>query len=149
MIIEIENYKGWEIRFNTDAETFECDIDDSRSVKKSYSAIKNFISAWVKENQTFRQFKIQYKPDSWRESKILTVVGKHGNGNLLTKDKDGKTEQLSTYNHSDYMLYDEKNEPLWAELAELSKEHDVIRAKEKSVRAKFHIVEVKEFAKSL
>jgi len=112
----IEIYKGFEIRFDTDNETFTCDIDDSRSVKKSYAALKNFIRDWAKTNETFKKFKVQGIPgNSWKDEAEITIIGKHGNGNLLYKEGD-KTSQLSGYERKHYMVVNRDNDFLHSKL---------------------------------
>lgn len=142
----IENYKGFEIRFDTDRETFLCDIDYERSIKKSYAAIKKFISDWSKENQNFNKFKIESTPKG-REKERLTVIGKHGNGSLTVLDSDGKSKQLSKYDFDDYMLVDEANKTYWDELNELSKRRDDLNTVEKNIKSKFTVKTVKEYIK--
>lgn len=129
MKTEIDNYRGYEIRFDTYNETFECDIDDSRSVKKSYATIKKFIDEYIKENNEFKPFKIVPNPLEWHvKEQSAMVTG-------LRKDKayqielaDGNKQQLSTYDESKYWVSTpeiiaeiEKVKPVLAEIKRLEK----------------------------
>jgi hypothetical protein len=145
MKIEIEKYKGFEIRFDTEKETFECDIDDSRSVKKSYSAIKKFITDWIKDNEVFKPFKIQGIPDSYASKEIKTIIGKHGNGNLIYKDKYDKIQQLSVYDFKNYMLVNKENDQFYILLDQIQSERDVINKRQKELESKFIVKTVKDY----
>lgn len=149
MQIVIETYKGFEIRFDIDRETFLCDIDDERSVKKSYSAIKKFIADWVKENQVFRKFKVESIPSSYNSSKTLTIIGKHGNGNLIAIDENGKNKQVSAYEFDRYMLVDSENEKNWAILSQLENQQKGISQKIQQHYSNFKIIKLKDIVKDL
>lgn len=134
MEIEIENYKGFEIRFNTEKETFVCDIDDPKSVKKSYSALKKFINEFVKDNQTFKPIHLIRDPnDVFTKGKEITITGKRQDGRLIYKE-DGKQRQLSQYDEKRYILKLEANTQYLKELDELAEER-IILLKNLSERA--------------
>ncbi len=105
MITEVDNYRGYEIRFDTNYETFLCDIDDARSVKKSYSAIKKFIDEYIKENNEFKPFKIIPNPiDSWGDMKPATVIGVRKDKSYQIETADGTKKALSNYDEKKYWI---------------------------------------------
>ena len=53
MNIEITNYRGYAISFNTEKETFLSDIGNDGSEKKSFAATKKAIDEYIKDNQVF------------------------------------------------------------------------------------------------
>jgi len=115
MITEVDNYRGYEIRFDTNNETFRCDIDDSRSVKKSYTAIKTFIDEWLKDNANFKKFKVICNPLSMYGGKAGTIIGQRKDGRYYLETPSGVKEQVSDYNLKDHwILTDEVAEALKA-----------------------------------
>lgn len=153
MEIEIENYRGYEIRFNTDRETFVCDIDDERSVKKSFSAIKKFIDDFIKENNTFKEFKIIRAIDgSWGKYGIITIIGIRKDGRLIGQQGEDKF-QMSDYDLSYYVLYDPKNDSIRDDLKKLDDEFEDFRkeyiSKKKYLQSKVNEVSLKDYKQQL
>lgn len=143
MKTEVDNYRGYEIRFDSDNETFECDIDDSRSVKKSYSAVKKFLDDFIKDNSEFKPFKIECIPNRYNGKKgVIEVIGIRKDGRFIIKNGD-KQEQLSSYDIEKYMLFNPDNSTYWHELKECESQIDKIREIIKQIEAKFKIVTLK------
>ena len=70
--VTIENYKGFEISFDTYNEKFTFSINDDNFSKLSYSACKTKINSYLKENQNFKSFKVRRKSNL---NTILEIVG--------------------------------------------------------------------------
>jgi|GEM_PF-4975001 hypothetical protein len=139
---EVDNYRGYEIRFDTEKETFECDIDDSRSVKKSYSSIKLFIDEYIKDNHEFKPFKIEKTPFSYyAKDGVINVIGIRKDGRFIIQNGE-KKEQLSDYDLEQYMIVLLENKQFWDELKELNLKRQEIDKVEKTIKAKFKIIPV-------
>jgi len=141
----IETYRGIEIWFDTDLESFQCDIDDERSVKKAYKPLKKFIDDYLKENNDFKPFSIECAPNGYGVSdKFIRIVGIRKDGRFIMEDKDGNKDQLSEYDEKDYMLVNPDNKQLWLELEKIKSEREQLNQREKEVKDKFKIVTVKD-----
>lgn len=155
MTSNIENYRGFEIWFDTELESFQCDIDDSRSIKKSYSGLKKFIDEYLKENNTFKVLRVIPNPQNRRYGyeKITKVIGIRKDGRFIGETATGEKIQISDYDLDRVALFDEKNEPFIKLLNELNKEErdfmDLRNKKEKEILAKIQVVTLKEYKKSL
>ena len=64
--ILIDNYRGFDIEFETINEKFQCIITDEL-VKESisFSAIKKFVDEYKKTNQDFKPFYVESTPDRY------------------------------------------------------------------------------------
>jgi hypothetical protein len=96
MKVEIENYRGWDISFDTDKETFyavSSEFDTDRS-KQSYASIKKSIDDYIKANVEFKPFKVLLSRYGTRA--IYNVVGIRKDKQFIIK-KGEKTEQLSKH----------------------------------------------------
>jgi len=126
----IETYRTYEIKFNTDKETFyavSLQLDNEQT-KKSYASVKKAIDDFIKENNDFKPFEIQGCPTSYRGSgQILKVIGIRKDGAFVFENKKGEKGQLSKYYEKDYMLYNPENDVKWEYLALLEKEFEAQR----------------------
>ena len=151
--IPIEKYRGIDIWFDKDNESFQCDIDDERSVKKSFSALKSFIDTWVKDSANFRSFTVEGNPDSsWKKEKCR-IVGATKDGRFMALKANGKKEIISKYDENSYMIYNPINDPFTEDLISLSKQREAatldFNAREKEIKSKFTIQTLKEYKDSL
>lgn len=108
MEVSIEKYRGWEISFDTERESFfvESDQWDQRNEKRSFAACKTFVDEYLKANNTFKPLRVQHKVDG--SELLLTGMRKDGR---FTYEKNGKKEQLSDYDLSSYIKYNPDNDP--------------------------------------
>lgn len=152
--ITIENYRGIEIWFDTGREVFQCDIDDDRSVKPSYTSIKKFIDDWKKLNLNFTPFKVMPNPNgNWGSESIKKVVGQTKDGRFIGEREDGKREIISKCNEHDYMLFNTENIPFFEELELVKKDRETARiehnAREKTIKEKMVIKTLSDFKKEI
>jgi hypothetical protein len=151
--ILIENYRGFDVEFDTDYEKFQCVITEETSKESvSFKSIKKFIDDYKKENQSFNPFKIVSHPNKY-SNEIFTVIGRRKDGKFIIQDEQGETKQLSSWNEDDYMLFNSKNEEI---LDTIKKERDYIKLKMKEstertnqLISRLDIVTVKDFKNSL
>ncbi len=131
MTVKIETYRGWEILFDTDEETFfvESDDWDQREKKRSFAACKTFVDDYIKENKTFKPIRVQHKTAG--TELILTGIRKDGR---FTYEKNGKKEQLSDFDVADYVKYDPENVPLFKRREALLAEAQKLREEAGKIR---------------
>lgn len=151
MKIEIENYKGWDISFDTNKEAFYChsELYDKDQNKTSYSAVKKFIDDFIKDNQKFNPVWIQSKPGSHHGEKKIKLIGIRKDGRFIYENSKGEKKQLSDYNEKDYILYDEKNDKFLSEADALNNKIEEIRLQIKNVLSNVTGVELTEYKKQL
>lgn len=116
MKIGIENYRGFDIFFDTDKETFYYisngyDVDGN---KQSFSAAKKAIDEFLKENQTFKPFWVEPNPNGygWTKEK-KKIMGIRKDGRFIFENEKGEKGQISDYNLKDYIIADPENKDAW------------------------------------
>ena len=63
--ILIENYRGFDIEFDTQYEKFQCVCTEEDSKESSsFAAIKKFIDEYKKQNADFKPFWVDPNPNS-------------------------------------------------------------------------------------
>lgn len=113
MEVLIENYRGWEITFNTYTESFTSTSDeyDSQTTKKTYTSAKKSIDDFIKDNSTFKPIMVERIVRGERE--VKNIVGIRKDGDFVYEDEAGKKHRLSSYNEKNYYLVNEDNEPIF------------------------------------
>lgn len=144
MKILIENYRGWDIYFNTDKESFYAESNeyDNQQEKKSYASAKKFIDDFIKDNVTFTPFFIYKEYDQ----KPIKVVGIRKDKRFVYEGAKG-LEQLSEWSEKDYFLTNEKNEPIFDKINKLLKNREELDTTIKDARkelVKEYITSIKE-----
>lgn len=120
--ILIDNYRGFDIEFETINEKFQCIITDEL-VKESvsFSAIKKFVDEYKKSNQDFKPFFAEIIPSqySFKEYKKIKIIGIRKDGRFVAENSEGVKFQVSDYDIKDYMIYNPENEKAFGQLLEL------------------------------
>ena len=152
--ILIQNYRGFDIEFDSNYEKFQCEVEDGKAKESpSFSAMKKFIDDFKKTNQDFKPFWVEKNPESYLSGKTMKVIGIRKDGRFVAEDEKGNKEQLSDHNLKDYMLKKSENEEGIQKLQELrNKEQqqsfENAQAK-KSIIASLKIVTLEDYKKSL
>lgn len=139
MRVLIENYRGWEIYFDTDKEEFYTVSNeyDKQETKRSYASSKKYIDDYIKSNNVFKPIKVQKMPTMFSEGKIITLIGIRKDKAFMYEDEEGRKQQLSSYDERDYFIVDSRNDGHFKRIAELAIERkridDEIKEIEKSV----------------
>lgn len=143
MKILIETYRGWEIKFDTETESFFAlsDMYDTQTTKNSFASIKKFIDEYIKENANFKPFWAVCIPNHYYvETKRIKIIGIRKDGLFMYENEEGKKLQLSKYNEEDYMIEKPENEQHLAELKKLQEEEkqftETIRRKKEEIKTK-------------
>jgi len=119
-MVVVETYRGFDIIFNPDKETFNC-IPSDEDVKesKSFAVCKRHIDEYLKLNQGFKSFTVSMKPENYRfaNKKQIKIVGIRKD-NKFVYEEDGQPKQLSNWNEKDYLLEFPENTLLLKEYEE-------------------------------
>ena len=151
MRVLIENYKSWEIYFDTDKEDFYTVSNeyDKQETKRSYASAKKYIDDYIKENNVFKPIKVQKMPSMFSDGEVITLIGIRKKKAFMYEDKDGNKRQLSGYNESDYFIVDSKNDVHFKRIAELAVERKKIDAELKEIEKSVIKVDVKQIRRNL
>lgn len=120
MQVLIENYRGWEIFFDTDKENFYTTAEeyDYETTKKSFASAKKFIDDFLKNNIKFTPIWVQ-RVDS---SEPIKLIGIRKDGRFVYESRDEKPRQLESYYEDNYFLVDDENDKHFAKIKELESE---------------------------
>ncbi len=151
MRVLIENYRSWEIYFDTDKEDFYTVSNeyDRQETKRSYASVKKYIDDYIKENNVFKPIKVQKMPSMFSNGEVITLIGVRKDKAFMYEDKEGKKQQLSGYNESDYFIVDSKNDMHFKRIAELAVERKKIDAELKEIEKSVIKVDVKQIRRNL
>jgi hypothetical protein len=149
--VKIEDYRTFEINFDTEKEVFYSMSDawDKEFSNKSYSSAKKAIDEYIKANSEFKPFFIQKKPSHYTEDKKIKINGIRKDGLFTYLGDDGKTYQLSKYNEDEYLVYDPSNETLIKEYNLINAEIKKLDDKKKEVLSKWKGVSLKEYKQQI
>lgn len=119
MRIFIENYKGFDIIFTTEAERFSFSVDDgSQTEKQSYSACKRNIDEFLKKNKPFKPFKAR----SFYDNKIINIIGITKDKRFVYKYLNDTKRRIPEYEEKDYVIYDENDDVIYEETQKIELE---------------------------
>ena len=155
MIITIENYRGFDIEFNTSSEKFLCiATEETTKESKSFSAVRKFVDEYKKTNQDFKPFYVEKIPErSYGRYKKVKVIGIRKDNSFVAEIENGEKFQIGDYDTKDYMLFNESNKPKLQLLDELEAEFEAYRKKyvanKKEVIDTMDIADLKEYKKTL
>jgi len=131
----IDNYRGWDIYYDTEIERFVVASDgwDQRSDRGSFSSCKRWVDDHIKANSTFTPFEVQHWPGR-TSSEILTITGIRKDGRPATKNANGVVGQMTDYSIRDYILRDPDNDPIFSELVDFDRETSRLEAQREILR---------------
>lgn len=134
MKIDIENYRGWDIVFDTEKDQFQAysNAFDNEKTRQSFSLLKKTIDEFIKYNAEFKPFKVRRKPGGHFGRELLTVIGIRKDGRFMI-EVDGKKEQLSSYDEDKYIVDFEKFESTYSVIESLRKDIAELERKERMI----------------
>lgn len=127
----IEKYKGWDISFDIDNETFivySSFYDEEQQEKKSYPACKKYIDDFIKNNETFKPFKIVRPNSQWDSESVITLTGIRKDMRFTYEDAKGK-RQFSEYDEKGYYLYEKWMDDVFKSAKIMEAEVEALRIK--------------------
>lgn len=151
MRVLIENYRGWEVKFDTDNENFYTVSNeyDTQQTKKSYASAKKYIDDYIKENQNFKPIRVQKMSSMYNKAEEITLIGLRKDGAFMYEDAKGNKQQLSKYEEESFFLINPENDNIFKELDLLYRESKEITEKIKYATEKVIKVNVKQIRKNL
>jgi hypothetical protein len=151
MKVEIENYRGWNISFDTEKEVFYCHSDqrNMEQKKNSYSSIKKWIDDFIKENDSFNPVWIEHKRYGYILHDRMKLIGIRKDGHFLFEDKDGDKRVIAFHNEMDYMLHTPENDKYKEEAKKIDAELEELRSKRNAIFKKFVVIDLKEYKKQI
>ena len=146
MRVLIENYRGWEIYFDTDKEEFYTVSNeyDKQETKRSYASSKKYIDDYIKSNNVFKPIKVQKMPTMFSEGKVITLIGIRKDKAFMYEDEEGRKQQLSSYDEIYYFIVDSRNDVYFKRIAELAIERKRIDDEVKEIEKSVIKVDVKQ-----
>jgi len=147
----ITDYRGWGIFFDTDKEEFYTVSNeyDKDNTKKSFASTKKFIDDYIKENNEFKPILVQKEESIFSNKVIIKLIGLRKDGKFMYEDKDGKKQQLSSYNESDYFLINPINDEAFEKINKLRLEREKIDSKIKELNKTIVKIDVKQIRENL
>ena len=116
----IETYRGFEIRFETNSESFQSELSDKRK-KYSYPMVKKEIDEHHKDAKNFKPFDVHGTIIGSNGAAIAKVVGIRKDNFFVIETDKGK-QQISRFDEAKLMLYFPENKPVIDEISELEKD---------------------------
>lgn len=146
----IEEYRKWEIFFDTDKEEFYTVSNeyDRDSTKKSYAATKKFIDDYIKDNFEFKPVQVQNLKSIFSSQRTMTLIGVRKDG-LFMCEENGKKSQFSKYDEGKFFLVNDDNNALFKEIDDLIAERNSIDSKIKAVESRVVKVTVADYRKTI
>ena len=151
MRILIEEYRGWEIFFDTDKEEFytvsnEYDTDNT---KKSFSSTKKYIDDFIKENNSFKPIFVQKERTTYDNANIIKLIAIRKDGDFMYENDKGQKKRLSSYEEKNYFLVNSENDVYFEQIEEIEKEREKLLSKINELRSKLIKVTVEEIKQKL
>jgi len=152
--ILIENYRGFDIEFDTTHEKFQCIVtDENTKESSSFTAVKKFIDDYKKTNTGFIPFVVVPIPAEYgREYLPLKIIGIRKDGRFIA-EKNGEQIQVSDYDIKSYMLQKEENALLMSELKSIESKRNeanqAYRAAKNDIISRMNIVNLADYKKTI
>jgi hypothetical protein len=144
MRVTIENYRGIEIEFDTEQESFLAAVADTGVKKSSFTSIKKAIDDYFKNNLTFPAFHIERTIDSYYPNEIRRIVGIRKDGRFVAETSKGTREQVSEYDERNWIVRNPDNDPVRAEISKLDVEIRNLETKKRELSARILSKTLKE-----
>lgn len=110
MKVLIENYRGFNIEFDTIESKFESVVSEEKvKESKSFDAVKKFIDEYLKNNKNFKPFYVLNIPNTYESFEKLKIVGIRKDGRFVYENLKGEKHQLSDHDLEYYMIQTESS----------------------------------------
>lgn len=149
-IILIDTYRGVEVFFNKEGETFYASVDDPElhwnRPKKTYASVLKTIDEYVKEHLKFVPFNVLFKGWSCAGDKyeVRKITGIRKDGQFVYEDDKGVQRQLSKYDENKCYLDIPENHELITEMAANEKKRAEYQKKLNEAQSKLQSLDLKE-----
>ncbi len=137
MKIKIENYRGFEIFFKPEKETFYLCSDswNDQNTKKSFAACKKYIDDFIKDNNDFKSVWVE-KPQWGNPGTVKRkLIGIRKDNRFVYEDEQGEKCQISEYEEKDYILVNPENEIFYRQIEDCIKRKKMIEEEIKEINS--------------
>ncbi len=119
MRIHIEEYRGWDIYFNTQTEEFYTISNEYEKQvnKKSFSAAKKYVDDFIKDNINFERVTVVD-----RSGREIDLIGVRKDGAFMCIENGGEPKQFSKYDESSFFVKHETHSLVFEQVREIEKE---------------------------
>jgi hypothetical protein len=138
MKVKVDNYRGWDISFDTEKENFYAESNeyDREETKKSFAAAKKFIDEFIKENLNFKPVWVEETANACRNAIKVKLIGIRKDGRFVYEDKKGEKQQMSDWSEKDYILCNPDNDVFYRQIADCNARVKLIDEERKEIEAK-------------
>ena len=145
MRVVISNYRGVEIKFDTDSELFSASLDGWSEEKKSYHLVTKSVDDYLKDNSNFKPFFIRSKnkPDEKIE---VTGIRKD---DRFVGEKDGIKSQISEYSENEFIEWVDSDNIIFGEIRSNIEQASLLRKKNEDLLSTLNGRTLKEIKKSI
>ena len=142
----IENYRGWDISFDTDTEEFYCISNeyDNDKTKKTYSLAKKYVDDYIKENAEFRPFEVCTFTNQFGNKSTIKIIGIRKDERFIYEDSNGKKQQISDYDEKSWFLVNSENDPIELEINSIYEQIQKLRLQIKELENNLIKVSLKD-----
>ena len=155
--ILIETYRGFDIKFDTEYEKFQCIVtEENTKESSSFAAVKKFVDDYKKENQNFNPFFVEQTATTrymYSKKDTLKIIGIRKDGRFVAEKENGEKVQISDYDLKNYMLVKPENKKILKQLEELKAKEEKQTRENNEARAKIistlNIITLEEYKDSL
>jgi hypothetical protein len=144
MKVEIDEYRGWVISFDTEREVFYAysDAYDTDKDRKTYSSMKAYIDEFIKDNQDFKPIWVERPPNMWGRHEKIKLIGIRKDKRFVYENEKGERSQLSEYNEKDYILCNEKNLETYKKMGEIDDKMEKLQKEKNNLEKQIIRVEL-------
>ena len=141
------DYRGHDINFDTESETFYVNGHDWQQEKKSFAACKKEVDEYLKDNAGFEPFFIEPKIGGMWARKKYKVIGRRKDGRFVGENEKGEKEQISDSDRNDYVIKDPLHDPLKVKIKSIDAKMDELRKeRDRLLKEEYHYVTLLDFA---
>jgi hypothetical protein len=151
MKVLIDNYRKFEINFDTDTDEFYSvsDYYDTEVKKKSFASSKKAIDDFIKANSEFKPFDVVPTYGNSSYKKAGKIIGIRKDKRFIIQYENGETGQVSEYDEKDYALPNEANEAIYAELNSIQLQIEGMKAKKDELAKTLQYTLLRDYKKTL
>jgi hypothetical protein len=146
----IENYKNFDIKFDTKYERFNAtsEYHDFTLFEETFSGIKLSIDRHVDKNPRFEEFYANLNDSYYGYSKVK-IVGIVQGRKFLYVDENGKTRRMLIDESDDYFVYNSQNDDYMEQITEIREQIEHLESRIKELDDKMIKMSLSQYADEL
>ena len=146
----IDNYRGFDIYFNTETEEFylHSDYYDTQEYKKTYKSAVAYIDLYYKNNENFSPIYVQTQGSVRASPTFKTIIGIRKDDRFVY-EYEGKKEQLSDYDLKSYFEVNPVNDKVYEKLSKISSDIEKLHVQYKETERQLVIKPLEDIKKEI